>query len=333
QQVDQDFTDTPFIHDECWQRMGELDLAPTAVIPICQFCLTVVKQQAHQKGLQLDSKLSHTLPTFIMDERRIREVLINLLSNAVKFTPAGGRVTLEVAHQKQSANLEATDFPVQDTLTFIVTDTGIGIKSDYMDRLFKPFVQIDSALNRQYAGTGLGLALVKRITELHGGTVTVTSKVGVGSCFTVEIPCVVATPSPSDRDDGPDLDKNGFSVSVPEESTSILLVEDDLDNITVLKSYLNAKGYSIRVAHNGHQALSAVLSTVPDLVLMDIQMPGMDGLEAIQRIRLEPNLGHLPIIALTALAMKGDRERCIARSAKSFSIIMTSWPKLTGLLR
>ena len=298
--------------------MLELDLTPTAVIPICQFCLTVVKQQAHQKGLQLDSKLSHTLPTFIMDERRIREVLINLLSNAVKFTPAGGRVTLEVIHQKQSANLGATNGPIQDTLKFIVSDTGIGIKSDYMDRLFKPFVQIDSALNRQYAGTGLGLALVKRITELHGGTVTVASEVGVGSCFTVEIPCVVAKPSLSEKDDIPDLDKNGFSVAIPEESTSILLVEDDQDNITVLKSYLNAKGYSIRVAHNGHQALSAVMSAVPDIVLMDIQMPGMDGLEAIQRLRREPTLAHLPIIALTALAMKGDRERCIAAGADDY---------------
>jgi CheY-like chemotaxis protein len=261
-----------------------------------------------------------------MDERRIREVLINLLSNAVKFTPAGGRVTLEVIHQKQSANPDIAKS--QDTLKFIVSDTGIGIQPDYMDRLFKPFVQIDSALNRQYAGTGLGLALVKRIIELHGGTVTVTSEMGVGSRFTVEIPCILATPSIAATENSQNFGNISFSSSTPEELTSILLVEDDQDNITVIKSYLTAKGYFIRAAHDGHQAISEALSTAPDLILMDIQMPGMDGLEAIQRIRREPTLAEVPIVALTALAMKGDQDRCITAGADDY----LSKPVNLGLL-
>lgn len=298
----------------------ELDCSPTAIVPLCQFCLTVVKQQAHQKGIQLDSRLSHTLPMFIMDERRIREVLINLLSNAVKFTPTGGQVTLEVTCPQQSTNLDSGDSSnpnPNNILTFVVSDTGIGINPDYREKLFKPFVQIDSALNRQYNGTGLGLALVKRITELHGGRVSVTSEVGVGSSFTVELPCAIAT-SPLSGKAAISSDKINSGSLQSEGVTSILLVEDDPDNITVIKSYLTAKGYFIRVANDGHQAISAVLSSMPDLVLMDIQMPGMDGLEAMQRIRNEPILADVPIIALTALAMRGDRDRCFAAGADDY---------------
>ena len=300
--------------------MLELNCAPTAVIPMCQFCLTVVKQQAHQKGLQLESKLLHTLPAFIMDERRIREVLINLLSNAVKFTPAGGCVTLEVVWQQQLSFVNTSDdveAPPSNILKFIVSDTGIGISPDYIDKLFKPFVQIDSALNRQYAGTGLGLALVKQLLELHGGTVNVSSEVGVGSIFTVELPCEAVTPSLP----GQDLKNPGhgdLSAQVKAELATILLVEDDPDNITVLNSYLTAKGYRVRVANDGYQAISAVLANIPDFILMDIQMPRMDGLEAMQRIRREPTLTNIPIIALTALAMQGDRDRCLAAGANEY---------------
>ena len=116
----------------------------------------------------------------MLDERRIRQVLINLLNNAVKFTPEGGTITLDVSHVATTAEISY--------LRFAVIDTGIGISAENIQKLFQPFIQIDSALNRQYVGTGLGLALVKRIVELHGGKVGLTSEVGVGSCFSVEIP-------------------------------------------------------------------------------------------------------------------------------------------------
>ncbi|MEM8613546.1 MAG: CHASE2 domain-containing protein [Cyanobacteria bacterium P01_H01_bin.105] len=296
----------------------ELDCAPTAVVPLCQFCLTVIKQQAHQKGLQLNSKLPNKLPLFIMDERRIREVLINLLSNAVKFTPAGGQITLEVSYQQQSTNLDSGDFSNLKSLMFVVSDTGIGIHPDYGEKLFKPFVQIDSALNRQYNGTGLGLALVKRITELHGGHVSIISEVGVGSRFIVELPCAIALPYPSSSPETIPPDSVDSDSLQPERIASILLVEDDLDNVETVKSYLTAKGYFIRVANDGHQAIAAALSAKPDMILMDIQMPGMDGLEAMQRIRNEPTIADVLIIALTALAMKEDRDRCLAAGADDY---------------
>ncbi|MEA5464960.1 CHASE2 domain-containing protein [Leptothoe sp. PORK10 BA2] len=297
--------------------MLELDCTPTAILPLCQFCLTVIKQQAHKKGVQLDSNLCYTVPILVMDERRIREAVINLLSNAVKFTPSGGLVTLEVLYQSPSANLDGTESSPQGILTLVVSDTGIGIKPDYMDKLFKPFVQIDSALNRQYTGTGLGLALVKRIAELHGGTATVTSEVDVGSRFTIEIPCSIAS-SPQPTKGTVPIVSTKPNLPQPEALTSILLVEDNLENITVIKSYLAAKGYRIRIANDGNQAISEVLATVPDVILMDIQLPNMDGLEAIRRIRREPTLNRVPIIALTALAMKADRNRCIAAGADKY---------------
>ena len=290
----------------------KLDCAPTAVLPLCQFCLTVVQQQAHEKSLQLDARLPHALPLFIIDERRVREVLLNLLSNAVKFTPSGGQITLEVIYQPPS-QLGSRDS--LHTLTFIVSDTGIGIHPDYREKLFKPFVQIDSALNRQYNGTGLGLALVKRIAELHGGRVSMTSEMGMGSRFVVELPCATVTPS---RIETIPVENMATDSPPSEKTPSVLLVEDDPDNVTVVKSYLTAKGYFVQVAHDGHQAISAVLSAMPDLILMDIQMPGMDGLEAIQRIRNEPLSADVPIIALTALAMSGDRDRCIAAGADDY---------------
>lgn len=167
----------------------ELDRAPTIVSSLCQSSLLFVKEQALKKEIQLELKMSPNLPILFVDERRIRQVLVNLLNNAVKFTSNGGCVTLEVNYAPTPANLNNSDSPAENVLRIAVIDTGIGIAPENINKLFQPFVQIDSALNRKYAGTGLGLALVKRIVELHGGKVEVTSQVGVGSCFAIEIPC------------------------------------------------------------------------------------------------------------------------------------------------
>ncbi|MEM9005275.1 MAG: PAS domain-containing protein [Cyanobacteria bacterium P01_F01_bin.86] len=165
----------------------ELEYSLVSVTDLCQSSLTFIRQQSLAKGVQLHLNIPWGLPAIQVDERRFRQVLINLLNNAVKFTPSGGNVTLKVALLPLDETYD------QPHLSFAVSDTGIGIDPDQLNRLFQPFVQIDSALNRQYEGTGLGLALVKRIVELHGGEVTVTSKVGVGSCFTIELPYDTAT--------------------------------------------------------------------------------------------------------------------------------------------
>jgi CheY-like chemotaxis protein len=201
-----------------------------------------------------------------------------------------------------------------------VIDTGIGITAENIQKLFQPFIQIDSALNRQYNGTGLGLTLVKRLVELHGGTVELTSELGVGSCFAINLPFNIGDPALEER---PEQDLSGQS-QIGQSQTEglisplILLAEDNAANIATFTSYLEAKGYRILSAINGQQAIKLTKLHHPDLILMDIQMPVMDGMEAIKLIRLDPDLVNIPIIALTALAMTGDREKCLKAGANEY---------------
>jgi len=291
----------------------ELDRVPTAVIPLCQNSLAFITQQALKKQIRLELKLPSHPPNLHVDERRIRQVLINLLNNAVKFTPAGGHVTLEVSHPAQPD--EATE--AGSPLRIAITDTGIGIAPEAIPRLFQPFVQVDSALNRKYEGTGLGLALVKRIVELHGGQVGVTSRVGVGSCFTLDLPTIPDT-VPIPASDPPPKTLTLPAAQAPAANPLILLAEDNPANISTLSSYLTARGYRLLLAQNGREAIALTQANHPDLILMDVQMPEMDGLTAIQHIRANPQLAHIPIIALTALAMAGDRDRCLAMGADDY---------------
>ncbi|MEG5235530.1 MULTISPECIES: PAS domain S-box protein [unclassified Microcoleus] len=299
----------------------ELDCTPVSINHLCQSSLAFIKQQALQKRIQLEIKVPLNLPDLLIDERRMRQVLINLLNNAVKFTPNGGRITVEVSGQLRRPDPDSVDSPphflVKETLRIAVIDTGIGIAPEHINKLFQPFIQIDGALNRQYAGTGLGLALVKRIVELHGGQVGLTSTVGVGSCFKIDLPCTGCAPSSVDLESQtePSIEPSG-----PEQAGSplILLAEDNEANINTVSSYLRAKGYRILLAKDGEEAIALAKSENPNLILMDIQMPGMDGLEAMQQIRCDPNLVDLPIVALTALAMTGDRDRCLAAGANDY---------------
>ncbi|MBD2187498.1 ATP-binding protein [Pseudanabaena mucicola] len=291
-----------------------LDLALTSIEELCHSSLVFIKQQSYQKHLQLEIKVAPNLPKLLIDERRMRQVLINLLSNAVKFTPTGGRITLEASKLVREDGLKAD-------LVMTVTDTGIGISPENIKKLFRPFIQIDSALNRQYAGTGLGLALTKNIVELHGGRVGVTSKLGGGSCFTIEIPYDLESSSPVMSGDKSRSFKQEVDVEI-EASTSqmplLLIAEDNDANALTFSSYLEVKGYRTLFAKNGKEAIAIAKDKHPDLILMDIQMPVMDGLEAIRQIRLDPDVAGIPIIALTALAMKGDRERCLGTGANDY---------------
>jgi PAS domain S-box-containing protein len=298
---------------------GQIHLScqPSNIESLCQSSLVFIKQQAFNKKIQLETAIPPNLPTINLDERRIRQVLINLLNNAVKFTPNGGKISLQVSYIQVLDNVVIAQGSPCDTIEMSVIDTGIGIAPDQIKRLFQPFVQVESALNRSYNGTGLGLALVKRLVELHGGEVRLTSELGVGSCFTIAIP--IAPFCESSIVPEPQLlsDSEAIKPAIADVPL-ILLAEDNEENINLFADYLSLKGYRLVIAHNGRMAIDLAQQIHPDLILMDIQMPEMDGLEAIQRIRQIPELANTPIIALTALAMSGDRDRCIAVGANDY---------------
>jgi len=294
----------------------ELEYSNVAIASLCQSSLNFIKQQALKKRIQIHTKFPNNLPELYVDERRIRQVLINLLSNAVKFTPEAGTISLEAS--VLTLDITQDSDQADGYVRIDISDTGIGIATKNISKLFEPFFQIDSALNRQYEGTGLGLPIVKKIVEMHGGRVIVTSELGTGSCFTIDIPYKIAysAPSQSHQNSNGIAVGQGSSQDVP--TSKILLVEDNEANIMTVFSYLDAKGYEVTIARNGQEALDLLESLQPDLILMDMQMPIMDGLQATKRIRQISAFANTPIIAFTALAMPSDIDICLAAGANSY---------------
>ncbi|MEB3226983.1 MAG: PAS domain S-box protein [Synechocystis sp.] len=292
-----------------------LELETVGLQSLCEQSLPLVRYQAEKKGITLNVRFPRQKIGLWVDPRRLHQALLNLLSNAVKFTPAGGQVSL-LAYVR----------PDSDWLYFDVADTGIGIAPGDRHKLFQPFVQIDSNLNRQYSGTGLGLALVKRIAELHGGQVVFTSELGKGSCFslvlpkTAIVPGFLSDPPLSSAPTAPrsPLASGSGSTSPSAPGPRLVIAEDNPDTLDALQDYLIPRGYHVTTAENGQAAIDLIRRHKPDLVLMDIQMPIMDGLEAMQIIRQDPDLQDLPIIALTALAMTGDQERLLSSGATDY---------------
>ncbi|OLP16705.1 hypothetical protein BST81_19905 [Leptolyngbya sp. 'hensonii'] len=328
---------------------GKLELESSDVfIPnLCDMSLTFVRQMAAQKKIQLKSCVPAGIGSIQGDDLRLRQVLINLLSNAIKFTPDGGAVTLEVARAcSPGQDYGAVLSPLSSSkpcigssyLYFSITDTGIGIAPADLEKLSQPFVQVDSSLSRRYSGTGLGLSLVRRIAELHGGDVRVRSQLGQGSCFTVRIPDrvylhepeMLQVPSPTEP--SAEILPNASTPERPASSQLILLAEDNEANVETIASYLESWNYPLILASNGQAAIDLTQKHHPDLILMDIQMPGVDGLEAIRQIRQNPEFAKVPIIALTALAMAGDREKTLAAGATEYLAKPVSFKQLESLI-
>ncbi len=282
----------------------ELQMGQVDIFAVCQASLYFIDKAAKAKQLDVALSIKDNIILYA-DQRRLKQVLINLLSNAVKFTPEGGKIGLTV-----------TADPEQPAAKFTVWDTGIGIAKTDMDVLFKPFVQLDSRLARQYEGTGLGLALVYKIVEIHQGSVAVESQLGQGSRFTVYLPLHSELAHPELQPESAKKETAKKRSSAP--ARLILLAEDNEANIATLSEYLSAAGYRLVVARDGAEAIERVKESQPDLVLMDVQMPVMDGLEATRQLRADSRFRDLPIITLTALAMPGDRERCLAAGANEY---------------
>jgi PAS domain S-box-containing protein len=412
---------------------GKLELNPDTVNvkEFCESCLVFVRTQAMQKNIGVAFEHDNRMEKFSADPKRLKQILVNLLTNAVKFTPEGGRIGLTVTAPKG-----------EEVMRFTVWDTGIGIAPENERKLFRAFTQIDSGLTRAQEGTGLGLALVAKLVELHGGSVAVESELGKGSRFIVTVPQIAARPAAqkgvpkneTDRrgchralviEDDPtssailvnyltelgleavlhaggddsveavlrerpdvillDIQLPGESgwvvlarlkehpgtrdipvavvsvVDEPERSRVlgavahftkpvtraqladflqrdavplppippkvaapaptgplILLAEDNEANVQTVGGYFEDKGYAMHYAPNGLVAVKLARELHPALILMDIQMPVMDGLTAIREIRADPAIKNIPIVALTALAMPGDRERCLAAGATDY---------------
>ena len=292
-----------------------LELTPINVFELCNYCLTLVREQAYDRGLQLMSQFDHTISTCTADERRLKQILINLLSNAIKFTPAG-KVTLIVEKQPQG-------------IAFTVADTGIGIAAEQLPLLFMPFSQLDSQLNRQYAGTGLGLALSRNLARLHGGDITVTSVVEEGSRFTLYLPDLQIAPAPkamaSLTTQAPDAQ--------PLATQRLLIVEDDPRSAIVLQDYLQAFGHEVEHLSDGDRFLETVRRMQPHLILLDVQLASeRSGLDLLADLRAQIDVQHIPVIMVTAMAMRGDREALLTAGANDYLSKPVAMPQLEVLL-
>jgi len=412
---------------------GKLDMQfePCNIVDICQASLQLMKGMAHQKQQNIAYSTNSSSIVVHGDARRIKQMLVNLLSNAVKFTPNGGELGLRVEANEKEKFVSLT-----------VWDKGIGIADNDMGNLFKPFVQLDSSLSRQYSGTGLGLSLVQRMTELHGGSIKAESVLGEGSQFSIILPLQAQNARPAHRPsaentksiknalvvednildaestthrlekmgvativqpviygalekaaalrpgaiildlhlpDGSGLSllkelkadartqhipviicsveerrkeahdlgaagylvkpysqeslqtelKNAAAFALPDdrvmlisssEKRTVLIADDNELILETIGEFLQSIGFNVFFTRNGFELLERAPEVHPDIMLVDIQMPGMDGMEVVRRLRshTDPRVASAPIVAITALAMSGDREKILAAGANEY---------------
>jgi signal transduction histidine kinase/ActR/RegA family two-component response regulator len=284
---------------------GKLDLDPTPfeLRSHLESALGVVRLQARRKGLALTLDVDPAAPAALVgDAGRLRQVLVNLLGNAVKFTERG-EVRLAVTAVEAAGD--------RATLRFDVRDTGIGIPPEKQDGIFAAFTQADGTTTRRFGGTGLGLAISHRLVALMGGSLAVESTSGAGSTFFFTVSLAVHRGALPDDDAAAD---RGTVAPAAGRSLRVLLAEDNKINQRVAGRFLERLGHRVTVANDGREAVERYRQEPFDLVLMDVQMPEMDGFEAVSAIReMERGTGlRIPIVALTAHAMSGDRERCLA---------------------
>lgn len=284
---------------------GKLELEEVifSLEEVFNWSVGLYRNAALEKNLRLTSLVKNDLQDqLIGDPTRLRQVLINFISNAIKFTSCG---SIDI-----SARVEAL-FPGHRTcrLSVSISDTGIGIPADRLHRLFQSFSQIDASTNRRFGGTGLGLAISKRLIQLMGGEVTVSSQEGSGTCFSFSLELSLPEVSATQIFEKEEL-------SVPQR---ILVVEDNAVNSLVIERMLSRLGHSVDLVSDGESAIVQVRDSDCQLVLMDINMPGLDGLQATRQIRsLRTDRAKIPIIALTASALSDDRQDCLRAGMDDF---------------
>jgi CheY-like chemotaxis protein/nitrogen-specific signal transduction histidine kinase len=263
----------------------------------------ILRLAAQGKNLELIAKIDPELPSSLSgDPGRLQQVLINLLGNAVKFT------------EKGSVELELKSQPLGDgryQVLISVTDTGIGITPEQEQRIFQACTQADASTTRRFGGTGLGLSISAQLVRMMGGTLKVTSKPGLGSTFSFALEMQAASAP---------IQVVSERVEKPIQPLKILVAEDNEVNRVLMQRVLTRAGHSVVPVVNGKLAIEALKAESFDVVLMDVHMPEVDGLEATQAIRAREALegGHVPIVALTALAIKGDADRCLAAGMDAY---------------
>ncbi|MFT3998027.1 MAG: PAS domain S-box protein [Asticcacaulis sp.] len=286
-------------------RSVELEAIPFNLTTIVHEVASMMAVRVREKGLRFTGHGECVENrTFLGDPMRIRQIIANLCSNAIKFTDAG-RVHVAITCQPHH-------LPDTETVCIAVSDTGVGIPSDKLESIFQKFTQADTSITRRFGGTGLGLAITRTLTEVMGGTIGVTSEPGKGSVFTVCLPLRL-----SDQQSLPPVPLAADSDMVPPQAMrpTVLVVEDYEPNVLVASAFLDEFGYAVDTAENGLEAFEKVTSVDYAAVLMDVQMHGMNGLDATQNIRAyeaQHNRPRVPIIGMTAHALAGDRERCLA---------------------
>ncbi|MFF9115712.1 HAMP domain-containing protein [Streptomyces massasporeus] len=328
---------------------GRMDVRPKRLplIKLLDYVHATFRPLTLDRGLAFEVAVGEDVPReMFSDEQRLQQILRNLLSNAIKFT-ANGKVELRVDRVQDAEHRWVRD--TDDIIAFAVSDTGIGIAPEKLPVIFEAFQQADGTTNRKYGGTGLGLSISREIAGLLGGRIVAESEPGKGSTFTLYVPVVspghtAPAPLPEDRADLPlplqpttgpfpvahDTDDAWPSPTKLEAWTSgrpgrilagrrVLIVDDDIRNVFALTHVLGRVGMTVLYAENGREGIETLeRSPNVELVLMDIMMPEMDGYETISAIRRTPRWTGLPIVALTAKAMPGDREKSIARGANDY---------------
>jgi signal transduction histidine kinase/CheY-like chemotaxis protein len=283
----------------------DLNVSPINLNELLNNCVGMIKERAIRRSLQFEveiSKKDFFGKEILADELRLKQIIVNLLSNATKFSPVGGHVRLEARR-------------IRNEIMISVSDTGIGIKPDDQERIYEAFERLNFSFSRPEPGTGLGLALVRKLVELYGGRVWVESEgEGKGSTFRFVIPFLEAgkehpeDPPLKDRSDTIDISIQGI-VEPERKHPKILIIEDNGPNMRLIKNLLEVGGYEPLLAFSAEEGIKVAEKENPSLVIMDISLPGMNGLAATTALKENPATDQIPVIALTAHAMKDDETR------------------------
>ncbi|MCG8563687.1 MAG: ATP-binding protein, partial [Desulfobacterales bacterium] len=289
------------------------------------------KHRMAEKGIRFKVDMGpETALWFSGDSLRLRQILTNLLSNAIKFTDGGGTITLGVSR------VDTLGRPKQELLQFMVTDTGIGIDPEQQELLFTPFSQLDASTTRKYGGSGLGLSICGQLLEMMDGTITVDSQPGRGSRFCFILPLGLADPRKLEPEFPTPLvsaPRAGFQYRAHFRGCQILVAEDTPTNQEITLAMLEQAGITAELAENGAEAVDKVAQGNFDAVLMDVQMPGMDGYEATRAIRKFASAEELPIIAMTAHTLKEDEARCLEAGMNGYISKPVGQDKLFAILK